>query len=653
MLTWTSLAEQLPAPISAALAAQRQTHWRKLAALVEAREPSTRLLADDQLRKASLALRFRAKSGEPTSDLLVEAFALTREAAHRTIGLRHYEVQLIAGAAMHDRRVVEMQTGEGKTLAATLPLVLFGLVGRGVHLATANDYLARRDAELMRPAYEALGLRVGVVDAESPPAQRRQAYACDVTYGTAKEFGFDFLRDRLAWRQQEEGERDWLGAMLGASETADAFVQRPPHFILVDEADSILIDEARTPLVISLLPDGDGAAGVELYRWTSQFAPQLQEGEHFSVSDEGQRKITLTAAGRRWVRQSPRPEVLHTWDVVEAYQHVERAVQVLREFHRDRQYVVRDGEVVIVDEFTGRLAEGRRWRDGIHQAIEAKESLKVSPPTSQAARVTVQEFFHRYPHIAGMTGTVASGGPELKRIYGLGWASIATNRPPRRRQLPTAVFGCAAAKWAAVVKEIATVHEIGRPVLVGTRSIDKSDTISCMLTDAGIEHQVLNARHVAAEAEIVAAAGRQGKVTIATNMAGRGTDIKLGPNVEDLGGLHVICTEMHDSARIDRQLIGRCGRQGDPGTYRQYLALDDDILREGLGADEAGRLAKQAEAASSGDKRFDHLAAIFAKAQANVERQHYRQRRMLMHQEKERKEMHVRMGLDPYLDAPS
>jgi preprotein translocase subunit SecA len=265
----------------------------------------------------------------------------------------------------------------------------------------------------------------------------------------------------------------------------------------------------------------------------------------------------------------------------------------------------------------------------------------------------VQEFFHRYPHVAGMTGTVASGGPELKRIYSLGWASIPTNRPPRRRQLPTAVFGSAAAKWAAVVKEIATVHKIGRPVLVGTRSIDKSDTISCMLTDAGIEHQVLNARHVAAEAEIVAAAGRQGKVTIATNMAGRGTDIKLGPGVEDLGGLHVICTEMHDSARIDRQLIGRCGRQGDPGTYRQYLALDDEILREGLGADEAARLAKQGEAASATGNRFDHLAALFAKAQASVERQHYRQRRMLMHQEKERKEMHVRMGLDPYLDAPS
>jgi preprotein translocase subunit SecA len=325
----------------------------------------------------------------------------------------------------------------------------------------------------------------------------------------------------------------------------------------------------------------------------------------------------------------------------------------LREFHRDRQYVVRDGEVVIVDEFTGRLAEGRRWRDGIHQAIEAKESLKVSPPTNQAARVTVQEFFHRYPQVAGMTGTVASGGPELKRIYGLGAAIIPTNRPPQRRQLPTAVFGHAAAKWAAVVKEIETVHKIGRPVLVGTRSIDKSEIISTLLTDAGIEHQVLNARHVAEEAEIVAAAGRKGKVTIATNMAGRGTDIKLGPGVEELGGLHVICTEMHDSARIDRQLIGRCGRQGDPGTFRQYLALDDDILREGLGPEEAARLAKHGEAKSVKENRFDHLAANFAKAQAKVERQHYRQRRMLMHQEKERKEMHVRMGLDPYLDVPS
>jgi preprotein translocase subunit SecA len=441
--------------------------------------------------------------------------------------------------------------------------------------------------------------------------------------------------------------------MLGVGEASDAYVQRPPHFILVDEADSILIDEARTPLVISQLPDGDGAAGIELYRWASLLAPQLVENEHFSGKEDGQRKITLTSAGRRFVRQSPRPAVLYNWDVVEAYQHVERAVQVLREFHRDRQYVVRDGEVVIVDEFTGRLAEGRRWRDGIHQAIEAKEGLKVSPPTNQAARVTVQEFFHRYPHVAGMTGTVASGGPELKRIYSLGSAIIPTNRPPRRRQLPTAVFPCAEAKWAAVVKEIATVHEIGRPVLVGTRTIDKSEIIARLLSAAGIEHQVLNARHVSAEADIVAAAGRKGKVTIATNMAGRGTDIKLGAGVEELGGLHVICTELHDSARIDRQLIGRCGRQGDPGTFRQYLALDDDILHEGLGADEAARLAKQGAAESARGKRFDHLAGLFAKAQANVERQHYRQRRLLMHQEKERKEMHVRMGLDPYLDVPS
>ncbi|MCA9267829.1 MAG: translocase, partial [Planctomycetales bacterium] len=347
-------------------------------------------------------------------------------------------------------------------------------------------------------------------------------------------------------------------------------------------------------------------------------------------------------------RAASRPAVIRTVDMIEMYEQVERAIQALRFFQRDRHYVVRDGEVVIVDEFTGRLAEGRRWREGIHQAVEAKEHLEISPPTEQAARVTVQDFFRRYPHMAGMTGTIARSGAELRQIYSLDVCEIPTHRPPRRRQLPDAVFGSSAAKFQAVVREIEKVHATGRPVLVGTRSIDKSEALSQLLDAAGVPHQVLNAHHIASEAEIVAAAGRKGKVTIATNMAGRGTDIKLGPGVEELGGLHVICTELHDSARIDRQLIGRCGRQGDPGSFRQYLALDDDILTNGLSADTA---AHYAALGAQSEKRFDQLAALFAQAQAAVEKQHAQQRRMLMHVEDERKRMHTRMGLDPYLDA--
>ncbi len=644
MATLSRIVEQL----AITPASWRRARHNELLASIDAREPQVRQLDASELRKASLALRYRAKSGEPTGRLLAECFALVREAARRTIGLRHYAVQLLAGMAMHQRSVVQMQTGEGKTLTATLPLGLFALAGRGAYLGTANDYLARRDADWMRPVYEAIGLTVGVVEAKMPPTERTSAYQCDITYGTAKEFGFDFLRDRLQERQRLDGQHDWLGAMLGDEAAGTGALQRPPHFMLVDEADSILIDEARTPLIISSVPDDDLEQTLALYRWSALLARQLEEDKNFTTGDDG-KTISLTPAGRRRVRTTGREEILLGCDMVELYEHVERAVGVLRNFHRDRQYVIRDNEVVIVDEFTGRLAEGRRWRDGIHQAIEAKERLNISPPTAQAARVTVQEFFARFPHVAGMTGTIASSGSELKKIYKLNTTEIPTNRPPRREQLPTAVFGHADAKWAAVVQEISATHGLGRPVLVGTRSIDKSEHLSQMLTDAGIAHQVLNARHVEAEAEIVAVAGHRGKVTIATNMAGRGTDVKLGPSVEELGGLHVICTELHDSARIDRQLIGRCGRQGDPGSYRQFLALDDEILRLGLGEETAATYARRGR---DDDARYDQLAPLFAKAQAIVERQHYRQRTMMMHYQQQRKESQVRMGLDPYLDAP-
>jgi len=649
MPTWPDVLDRVTGGIFSTGRAVQRSRWRELVSAIDGREPQVRQLSDESLRKEALALRFRAKSGEATAALVVESFALTREAARRRLGMRHYDVQLMAGIAMNGRAVVEMQTGEGKTLAATLPLALYALSARSAHLATANDYLARRDAEWMRPVYEALGLTVGFVESNTPTLQRRLAYDCDVTYGTAKEFGFDFLRDRLQGRQQADAAHDWLGAMLGDDRAASRGpMQRAPHFLLIDEADSILIDEARTPLIISSLPGEDLRRAAELFHWCARVAPQLNVGEHFRT-DPRSHAVTLTAAGRRAVRAQPRPELLRGCDMLDVYEHVELAVHVERNLQRDRHYVLRDGEVVIVDEFTGRLAEGRRWRDGIHQAVEAREGLEISPPTAQAARVTIQEYVRRYPHVAGMTGTVANSGRELQHIYGMRSAEIPTHRPPRRKQLPTAVFGNAAAKWAAVVREIAKVHQLQRPVLVGTRSIDTSELLSQKLADEGIEHQVLNARRIAEEANIVAAAGQRGKVTIATNMAGRGTDIKLGPGVEEIGGLHVICTEKHDSARIDRQLIGRCGRQGDPGSYRFFLALDDEILSQGLGPDKAEQYARRGRDSA---KRFDDLAPLLDKAQAAVEREHYRQRRLLIYHERQRKEIQGRMGLDPYLDTP-
>ncbi|MCE9544786.1 MAG: preprotein translocase subunit SecA, partial [Planctomycetia bacterium] len=540
--------------------------WRRYRgqlARITALEPSVSSLSDEELRKKSLSLRYRARSGESLEALLPEAFGLAREAGKRALGMRHYDVQLLGGMAMHDRAIAEMRTGEGKTLTATLPMYLAALPGRGAHLATVNDYLARRDAEWMRPLYELLGLSVGIVETNMTPADRRQAYECDVTYGTAKEFGFDFLRDRLALRQAAGGESDLLGQMLGLSSAAPKrqTVQRGHWFALVDEADSVLIDEARTPLVISALPEDDEQAAKAAFRFAADAAPQLLEQEHYEY-DHDQRSVELSAAGRRLVRSLLQSNALDQLTTADVYEHVEQAIQVQRDYHRDTQYLIRDGEVVIVDEFTGRLAEGRKWRAGLHQAIEAREGVEITFQTNQAARVTIQDFFLLYERLAGMSGTVSSSANELWRIYRLAVAVVPTNRPVARVILPTQVYATADAKWNAVVAEVAEQHALGRPVLVGTRSIDKSQQLSRLLAEAGIQHMVLNANHVAHEAAIVAQAGQLGRVTVSTNMAGRGTDIVLGPGVAELGGLHVIGTELHESARIDRQLIGRCGRQG-------------------------------------------------------------------------------------------
>ncbi len=627
----------------------RLANWSKLVPKISAMEPELLKLNDEQLRKRSLSLRYRAKSGEPLSKLLVEAYALVREAGRRTINMRHFDVQLLGGIAMFHKSIVEMQTGEGKTLAATLPMYLYALIGKGCHLATVNDYLARRDAEWMGPIYRALGMTVGVVETQMSQDVRRKAYQCDVTYGTAKEFGFDFLRDRLLLRQISEGQGDLLGGMLGhRNESSEKPVQGAAYFALVDEADSILIDEARTPLIISALPTEEQKLELECYRWSATVADQFIDEEDYEFDHE-KKTVELTKEGRQKARTLEKPPELDTMGMVNIYRFIERAVLVEREYKLDRQYVVRDGEIVIVDEFTGRLAEGRKWREGLHQAVEARQGVEVTVAAGQAARVTIQDFFLRYEKLAGMTGTAIDSASELRRIYRCHVVPIPTNRPAIRQRLRTQVFGTEEAKWKAVVEEICQLHEKGRPVLIGTRSIDKSEILSRMLDERGIAHQVLNANHIAAEAGIVAQAGAEGRVTVSTNMAGRGTDIKLGPGVVELGGLQVILTEMHDAARIDRQLSGRCGRQGDPGTYRQYLALDDDLLLAGLGPKKSDRLKAYGEKAT---RLLDHLSYLFRRAQRRVEARHFRQRRALMYFEKERKKMQQQMGQDPYLDTP-
>lgn len=628
---------------------RRLARWSTLLDQVNEFEPALQGETDQQLRKRSLSVRYEVKSGQRLERLIPEAFALVREASRRTLGMRHFDVQVVGGIALFYGSIAEMQTGEGKTLTATMPLYLHALCGKGAHLATVNDYLAARDAEWMGPIFELLGLTIGVVQTKDTSDERREAYSCDITYGTAKEFGFDFLRDRLLLRRLGFRQEDFLSGMSDHRLEAegDKPVQRGSHYCLVDEADSILIDEARTPLIIGSLGEKIREQVAATYNWSAEVAPQFEEDLHFEFDDE-KKKCELTAEGRQLLRSIPHPDIMRSVGLIDLYQYVERACKVNREFHLDRQYVVREGEIVIVDEFTGRLAEGRKWRDGIHQALEAKEKLEVTVPTGQAARITIQDLFLRYQHLAGMTGTARTSARELYKIYKTRVIPMPTNRPARRKRLPDRVFRNTVEKFEAVVEEIRDLHAAGRPVLIGTRSIDKSEQLSAMLNEVGLEHQVLNANEIEKEAEIVALAGEPARVTVATNMAGRGTDIKLGEGVAERGGMHVICTELHDSARIDRQLQGRCGRQGDPGTVRQYLALDDEILLSGFGPEKA----RKAEQLGANGGNLDQHGMSLRRAQKKVEKKHFRDRTILLHHEKERKKVQREMGQDPYLDTP-
>ena len=614
---------------------------------VNALEPELEPLTDAELRAKVHALRLRTRQGDSLSALLPEAFALTREAAKRTIGQRQFDVQVLGGVAIHNSCIAELETGEGKTLVATMPAVLNALPAKGIYVITVNDYLARRDAEWMGQIYRHLGLSVGCIQTGMSDHERRKAYACDITYGTSKEMGFDFLRDELKRLQlgdtsRKSFEQAFLGS--GVHTEAESCVQRGHNFAMVDEADSILIDEARTPLIIGAnnQPTQEEASA---YFGADQLAATLVRIKDYKY-DPLEKKAELTAAGRRKVQARAAHPAFSMLTVDSLYEYVERALRGQIAYLRDRDYVVHDGEIVIVDEFTGRMMPGRQWQDGLHQAIQAKEKLEITLETITAARVTVQDFFKRFKKLAGMTGTATTDAAELRRIYKVGVMKIPTNRHNARVWLPDRVFSTEDEKYKAVAEQIVEWNKTGAPVLVGTRSIEKSERLSALLAEAGIEHQVLNAKNHEIEAQIVAQAGQKGRVTVATNMAGRGTDIKLGEGVAELGGLHVIGTERNESRRVDRQLAGRSARQGDPGLCQFFVCLSDEIV-DAIGEKPARRI--RLRHAGKGELTSARWRRFFIQAQQRKERQHFKDRKLLMHYEKQRAEMRKNMGLNPVL----
>jgi preprotein translocase subunit SecA len=606
-------------------------------------------LSDHELRTAGLRLRGRGRGGETLDHMLPEAFGLVCVAAKRLLGMRPFDVQLAGGVVMHQGGLAELATGEGKTLTATLPVFLSALEGKGVHVTTVNDYLARRDAELMGPVYRALGLTVGVLQQQMGEQDRSAAYRADVTYGTASEFGFDFLRDRLkvagAKGQEQPFWAPWVGG-ANAAPVGDVGVQRGHHVAVVDEADNIFIDEARTPLIISGPTRLATPEEQIVYRWCNDLALQMQPGRHFEMDDKKQ-KLELTAEGKQLARYSNPPTGPHAHAMDKLHEHLEQALHAHYRFRLDQHYMIEKGKVVIIDEFTGRRMPDRHWREGLHQAVEAKEGVPINHPSDHAAQVTFQSYFRLYKRLSGMTGTALQNRFEIRRVYKLWVVCVPTNRPVRRDLYPDRVYPTEAAKFAAVVEEVARMKAAGRPVLIGTRSVEKSETLSKMLTAAGVEHQVLNARQHESEAKIVAEAGKLGRVTIATNMAGRGTDIKPDREVIEAGGLHVLGTERHEALRIDRQLAGRAGRQGDPGSAAFFLSLEDELL-EALGPARQERLKLRGR--RGGEADWDAHQPLFEKSQRRVERRHYRSRVDLMVHEKQRQEILKDLGADPYVD---
>src|SRR5438270_332488 len=616
-----------------------------VARAISALEPELKELDDGALRARSDELRDRAREGQDLDELLMEAFALCREAGRRTVGLRHFDVQLVGGIVLHHGKIAEMKTGEGKTLVASLALYLNALAGKGVHLVTVNDYLARRDAGWMAPIYHLLGMSVGVnvgnaatylydpefIDETHPdprlqhlrPVSKRDAYHADITYATNSELAFDYLRDNMA---------------MDLSQCS----QRKLYYAIVDEVDSILIDEARTPHIIS----GQSEESTEKYYEYARWAARLNEGEDYEV-DLKHKSASLTEAGiAKMERWTGIRNIYDLENVIEAHQ-INQALKAKALFLRDRDYIIKDGEIVIVDEFTGRTMHGRRWSDGLHQAVEAKEGVQVKGETQTLATITIQNYFRLYDKLAGMTGTAETEETEFHEIYKLGVTVIPTNRPVIRDDRQDLVYKTRREKYNAILEETQRLHELQFPVLVGTVSVDVSETVSRMFKRAGIPHNVLNAKYHQREAEIVAGAGQPGAVTIATNMAGRGTDIKLGPGVteskpsrrknaenemEDVvecGGLHIIGSERHESRRIDRQLRGRAGRQGDPGASQFFLSLEDDLMRL-FGSDRIARLMDRMGAEEGEMLTHSLITRSIEQAQKRVELQNFQSRKRLL-----------------------
>ncbi len=518
-------------------------------------EPAMMNLSDGELKAKTPCFKERIASGAELDDILVEAFTVAREAARRTLLMRPFDVQVIGGLVLHEGRIAEMKTGEGKTLAATMPLYLNALSGEGCHLVTVNDYLAKRDAEWMGPIYKFLGLTVGVIVHGMDDTERRMAYNADITYGTNNEFGFDYLRDNMKFSLED-------------------YVQRDFNYAIVDEVDSILIDEARTPLIIS----GPSEESTDKYYRINQVIPRLRRDKDYTI-DEKSRTVVLTEEGVARVESYLKVQNLFEPKNMEILHHVNQALKAHTLFKRDVDYLVKDGQVIIVDEFTGRVMPGRRYSDGLHQALEAKEKVKIERENQTLASITFQNYFRMYKKLAGMTGTADTEAAEFNKIYNLDVCVVPTNMPMIRVDNSDVIYKTEAEKFNAAIEEIKELHKEKRPVLVGTISIEKSELLSRFLSRTGIKHHVLNAKHHEKEAEIIAQAGQPGMVTISTNMAGRGTDIKLGEGVAEVGGLHILGTERHESRRIDNQLRGRSGRQGDLGSSRFYLSLEDDLLR--------------------------------------------------------------------------
>ncbi|MGI6319057.1 MAG: preprotein translocase subunit SecA [Dethiobacteria bacterium] len=616
---------------------------------VNSYEERMKKLKDSQFPEMTAQFKEKLQNGESLDDILPEAFALVREASWRTLGMRPFDVQVLGGIVLHQGRIAEMKTGEGKTLAATMPAYLNALTGRGVHIVTVNDYLARRDSEWMGPVYQFLGLEVGLIVHGLNSSERKVAYNADITYGTNNEFGFDYLRDNMVLHQEQ-------------------LVQRPPYYAIVDEVDSILIDEARTPLIIS----GAAEKPTEYYEKFAAYVPRLKRDTDYTV-DEKAHIVILTESGEERFAKFLEKE-LHIKNITdeenttlrqEMENYLQQALKAHALMKRDRDYVVKDGEVVIVDEFTGRLMFGRRYSDGLHQAIEAKEKVKVARESRTLASITFQNYFRMYEKLAGMTGTAVTEEEEFRKIYGMDVVIIPTNEPMIRKDLPDLIYRTEQAKFKAVVEEIAERHKKGQPVLVGTISIEKSEELSRMLSKRGIRHHVLNAKFHEKEAEIVAQAGKKGAVTIATNMAGRGTDIVLGGNIEpeiekireddglspeqkeekikqltalwktwhdevvSLGGLHIIGTERHESRRIDNQLRGRSGRQGDPGSSLFYVSLEDDLMRL-FGSDNVRSIMERL--GMEDDLRIEHpmISRAIENAQKKVEGRNFEIRKHIL-----------------------